>query len=238
MADELRKIVRETDRDRYLSTLLAPAEKQVHLFALYAFASEISRIPKLVSEPQIGEIRMQWWSDTLASLVGGHSVDHPVARALGKTIFENHLPVEPLQNLIEARRFDLYADRFPSLIELEGYLGETESVPMQMAAIILAPAEANIASAMIGSAGVAFGLARLVSRSGLEAKYVPVDENRDSLTLLAKKRLAEAQVAQVPESILPAVLPVCLTELYLNGQPSILRRHWHLWRAARAGTIR
>lgn len=225
--------MREADRDRYLATLLAPQEKQDGLFSLYAFAAEIARIPLLVSEPALGEIRMQWWLDTLDAISRGEAVDHPVAQSLRDVVLAHKLPVEPLQNLIEARKFDLYADQFPTAKELEGYLGETESVLMQLAAIVLDPAKAVLASAAIGSAGVAFGLARLLARDSLPGKFLPPGATKESLRGLAVKRLAEARQQSIPGQVFPAVLPVALTELYLKGMPSALQRQWVLWRASK-----
>ena len=58
-------LVRESNRDRYLATLFAPAEKRDALFALYAFDAEISRVRDLAREPMPGEIRLQWWREML-----------------------------------------------------------------------------------------------------------------------------------------------------------------------------
>lgn len=59
--------LRDTDRDRYLACLLAPADKQRPLAALYAFNAEIAQIRDLVHEPIPGEIRMQWWRDLIGN---------------------------------------------------------------------------------------------------------------------------------------------------------------------------
>ncbi len=47
-----RDIVRAHDRDRYLATLFAPADKRDALFALYAFNHEITRVRDAVREPR------------------------------------------------------------------------------------------------------------------------------------------------------------------------------------------
>ena len=38
------QLVREADKDRFLATLFAPADRRPHLYALYAFNIEISRV--------------------------------------------------------------------------------------------------------------------------------------------------------------------------------------------------
>ncbi|MGI9372926.1 MAG: phytoene/squalene synthase family protein, partial [Hyphomicrobiales bacterium] len=120
-------LVKQFDPDRYLATLYAPDEKRSALFALYAFSLEIARIRESVSEPMLGEIRLQWWRDTLGAIYSGQSQEHPVAEALSDAIKSGDVPQQALQNLIEARVFDLYDDPMPNVNDLEGYLGETSS---------------------------------------------------------------------------------------------------------------
>src|SRR5271166_2904071 len=59
------EIVRATDRDRFIATLFAPAERRGAIYALYAFNSEIARVREVAREPLPGEIRLQWWSDVI-----------------------------------------------------------------------------------------------------------------------------------------------------------------------------
>jgi 15-cis-phytoene synthase len=231
MAETCAEIVRLHDRDRYIATLFAPDAKREDLFALYAFAVEVARIPTLVSEPAIGEIRLQWWVDTVQATAAGQAVDHPVAQAFAGVMRRYELPVEHIVNMIDARRNDLYADQFASLADLEGYVAETEAALMQFAAMVLDREAAKLASGIVGPAGTAFGLARVLARS------VPISETVESVRELARKRLVEARRETVSKSLLPAVLPAALTELYLKGRPSALRSQWVLWRAARRGGI-
>ena len=127
-------LVRKLDHDRYLSTLFAPAPKRHHLLSLYAFNIEIARIREIVSEPALGEMRLQWWRDTIAALYEGNPGDHPVSQGLADAIKAGDLPQSAFQNLIDARVFDLYDDPMPTLNDLEGYLGETSSVLIILAA--------------------------------------------------------------------------------------------------------
>jgi 15-cis-phytoene synthase len=235
MADLCQEMVRDWDKDRYLASLFAPDDKRNHLFALYAFDTEIARIRTLVSEPQIGEIRMQWWADTFDSIAVGNTVDHPVAMQLATTVNEFSLPVEHLTKLIDARRAELYADQFPDLFSLESYIAETDAVIMQCAAMILDRQAAAEATTGIGNYASAFGLARLIANEDLRSKFMPKDESIETIRQHAQKRLAEARKGQVPRPLTAAVLPASLTELYLSGSPSPLRKQWKLWRAARSG---
>ena len=244
MSDHCQDLVAKADKDRFLSCLFAPQDARPHLFALYAFNIEIARIREAVSEPQVGLVRQQWWLDTLDGIYAGREQDHPVAQALVKAIAKGELPKHALQNLIIAREFDLFDDPMPTLADLEGYLGETSSSLIQLAALILGKGAAEAA----GLAGVAFGLAGVLRLQ--KARYLPSDMvqnfgQRETITQLcahARKRLKEAQALQgsIPASAIPAFLPVSLTKLYLSRierggtlEVTQFRRQVTLWWAAR-----
>src|SRR5476649_1148199 len=95
-------LVREADRDRFLSTLFARAEHRDALFALYAFNVEIARVRELAREPMPGEIRLQWWREILSGERDGEAVAHPVAAALRETLARRGFRAEPLLELIDA----------------------------------------------------------------------------------------------------------------------------------------
>lgn len=234
MADACQDLVQQWDRDRYLSSLFAPDVKRPHLMALYAFDAEIARIRTLVSEPQIGEIRMQWWADTLDAMGSDGKIDHPVASQLAVTIKECSLPIQHLVKLIDARRAELYADQFPDVFSLESYIAETDAVIMQCAAMILDRDAATQSTTTIGNYAAAFGLARLLANETLKTKFLPENQSIENLKQLTKKRLAEARQGKVPRAIRAAVLPATLTELYLKSPPSPLRKQWHMLRASRS----
>lgn len=244
MSDHCQDLVAKADKDRFLACLFAPAEARPHLFALYAFNVEIARICETASEPQIGLVRQQWWLDTLDGIYAGRTPDHPVAQALVSAVAKGDLPKHALQNLVIAREFDLYDDPMPSLADLEGYLGETSSSLIQMAALILGKGAPEAA----GLAGVAFGLAGVLRLK--KSRYLPrvmVQDLGEKQTIAqlcahASRRLEEAQVLQgtIPESAMPAFLPVSLTRLYLSRierggtlEVTQFRRQITLWWAAR-----
>ena len=242
-------LVRAGDKDRFLSSLFAPEARRPHLLALYAFNLEITRVRELVSEPRLGDIRHQWWLDTLDGIYAGEVAAHPVAEQMTTAIAAGGLPKHALRNLVLARQFDLYQDPMPSLASLEGYLGETSSTLIQMAALMLSGQSTADAA---GLGGVAYGLARVLC-SGRARAYLPADMVQehgevDTLTRLiqhARARLAEARTHVVPAAVRPAFLPVSLTDLYLDrlerrgsdalSRPlgvSQVRRQWRLWRVA------
>ena len=156
--------LREADRERYLSVLFAPRNKREALAALYLFNAETARLRDLVSEPLPGEIRLQWWRDVIAGMRADEAAAHPVAAPLLNVVARYDLSAPAFDNLLEARIFDLYDDPMPSRTDLEGYLGETASMLLQMACQVLNGGAAPPTADAAGHAGVAYGIATLIRR--------------------------------------------------------------------------
>lgn len=177
-AAHVAQLVRRGDPDRYLSTLYAPEEKRASLLALYAFSHEIAAIRSRVREPLAGEIRLQWWRDTIA---GGPEAGQgsPVAEALLAAIDRHDLPAQPFVDLLDARVFDLYDDPMPSRNDLEGYCGETSSALFQIACLVLDAGAARDAATLSGHAGCAFAIAEIARLMPYQLArgqcYVPLD---------------------------------------------------------------
>ena len=242
--DHCQQLVRKWDNDRYLAGVLAPEDKRGRLWALYAFDYEVARIRSTVTDPAIGEIRYQWWHDAVTAIYEKSEAEHPVIVALAEAIEKADLPRHAFINLIEARRFDIYDDPMPSLNDLEGYLGETYSVLMQMAARVLCGEAAFGLSDVTGPAGVAYGLCRLMCQLPVYCArgqcYLPIDmlekyqltsahvisgrrEQGVDVVLSelrhhTRRRMLEARerVSIVPVTALPALWPSSLVELYLQ----------------------
>src|SRR5271163_3052970 len=82
-------ITRRHDRDRFQTALFAPAARREALFALYAFNYEIARVREAVTQPMLGQIRLQWWRENIAAAFeGGGRRHHPVVEPLAATIRE------------------------------------------------------------------------------------------------------------------------------------------------------
>ena len=237
--------LREQDRDRYLATLVLPAESRPHITALLAFNADVAAIRARVSGPQPGEIRLQWWNDALTGSGHGEVRQNPLADALLQTIAQYGLPVGTLQRLIGARRFDLYDDPMPDLETFEGYAGETASTLFQLAAMILnqgEPVEQGDAAGHLGVAQAMIGHLRAlghVSSQGrimlpwsiLEANGVRETElfrARDSEGLhaalsqiaeLAEAHLQKARpaIAALPAALRPAFAAIAVLEQQLQA---------------------
>ena len=74
-------LVRRVDYDRYLTALFAPPPARERLFALYAFNHEIAKVRETVSEPMIGQIRLQWWREAIGGIHAGTPRKHMVVAA-------------------------------------------------------------------------------------------------------------------------------------------------------------
>ena len=235
-------VVRAEDPDRHLSALFAPAALRPHLHALSAFSVEVSRIRGAVSAPLPGEIRLQWWRDALAGETRGDLASHPVAAALDDTICRFDLPRTAFGALLDARVFDLYDDPMPSVADLEGYLGETASAPIRLAALVLADGADPGPADAAGHAGVAYGIAGLLRALPWHARegrlYVPKEvldrygvtredvvtgrggpgflQALTDLRKLARDHLSRAAAVPVPATIRSALLPGALVPGYLH----------------------
>src|SRR5262249_58031670 len=95
-------LVRAGDKDRWLATLFAPADRRAHLHALYAFNLEVARVRDLAREPMAGEIRLQWWREALAG-TRGEAAANPVAAALLEAVERHGLARQTPLRLVQAR---------------------------------------------------------------------------------------------------------------------------------------
>lgn len=241
--DHCEELVRAGDKDRFLATLFAPQKYRRALYALYAFNLEIARVRETAHEPMPGEIRLQWWRDVLGGAGRGEVSAHPIASALRETIVRYRLPPKMLEDLIDARTFDLYDDPMAGLADLQLYAVRTSAAVIDMASRILSDGR-DVAGDLAGHAGIAYAIAGLLRAFPLHASrhqlYVPADvltrhgvqtgdifdgkatvELRAALAELrvhVRQHLESAQklAADAPSTIAPALLPVTLVRPALD----------------------
>ena len=186
----MRKIAKAGDPDRYVAALFAPSDARRHLFALYAFNAELARIGEQVTEPQLGEIRLQWWRDALDQTIMGQTAGHPVADAIGRTALECGLSPELLHSLIDARHFDVSVKIMPGVFALDDYLAETAGTLFQLSADILGGGEEEAWPAA-KAAGLAYGLTGLMRALPLHAWRGRIDLPAD---LLLRHGVSQASI--------------------------------------------
>jgi len=100
--------VRKYDNDRFLTSLFAPAERREALFALYAFNLEIAKTREVVTEPVLGQMRLQFWRDGIEAVYADGSIPkHAVMEPLAAAAKEHGLTRAHFDRLIDAREADL-----------------------------------------------------------------------------------------------------------------------------------
>jgi len=238
-------LLAQGDRDRWLAALFVPADKRPHIHAIHAFAHEIERVPHIISDPRLGEIRLQWWREVLEGTRSGEAALNPVSAALLAAISERRLPAQALIDLVEAHRFDLYADPMPTLNDLEGWCGETSSALFRLASMVLSDGAENGSADASGHAGVAWGLTSILRALPFHAArgqcFIPKDvlarhgalpeaavaglnspamssalaELRNVAQLHLQK--ARAATALLPQDIRSAFVPLAVVPLYLKA---------------------
>ena len=112
------ELIRRHDPDRFLLSMFAPADTRPALWALFAFNHEIAKTRDVVSETQMGMIRLQWWRERIEQLYKEHSGEdsHEILGPLALAIKKYSLPEADFDTLLYAREFDL-EDVLPADIE-------------------------------------------------------------------------------------------------------------------------
>ena len=158
----VRDAARQGEPDRYVAALLAPIEVRADLIALAAFSADVRAIPAGVTEPMIGEIRLQWWRDAIEAMPAGAHCGHPIADALAPVVAAGRIETAPLLDLLEARALDLYPDPPPDRAAFEAYLDKTETALFRAADRLVAGAHARVASDLLSAVGQTYGMSRLL----------------------------------------------------------------------------
>ncbi len=234
--------VRRFDRERYLCALLAREPAREHLLALYAFNVEVARVREIVSEPVIGQMRLQWWRDAVAEFAKGTVRAHPVSQALARALAWRPVRPELIERLLVGREFDLTDEPPTTLDALESYAEETSSVLLQAALDLLGAGggEADEAARHIGIAWALVGLLRAVPFHARQRRlYLPRDlldaaavtpehifegrtraELREVAAEITARARAHLEAARrlnraVPREALPALLPAILVDRHM-----------------------
>jgi phytoene synthase len=235
--------VRQSDRDRFGTALLAPADRREALFALYAFNVEIAAVAERVSEALLGRMRLQWWRETLNAVYDGRPVAHPVAEALRQAVSQQQPSRRLFDRLIDAREADLTGTPPADLAALEAYAEGTAATVTMLAVEILgagdgaalpAARQVGLAWGLTGilravrfhaSAGRLFLPTALLAEHGVAGEDVLAGRSSAGLAAAgrriaarAREHLAGARAHQtdLPRAALPGLLTGPLTERYLD----------------------
>jgi NADH dehydrogenase [ubiquinone] 1 alpha subcomplex assembly factor 6 len=239
----LAALVRRHDPDRYQTALFAPAGRREALFALYAFNYEIARVRESVTQPMLGQIRLQWWREVVdAAYTGAMPRQHEVAAPLAAAIREHALTRAHFDRLIDTRERDLADEPPADLAALEAYAEGTSATLLYLAIEVLGVAEAGVVAAA-REVGIGYAVAGLLRAVPFHARagrcYIPADiaaraglDRADSANLRdsAGLRAAAAEIAEagarhlraarryrrdVPRSARAALLPSVIADRFL-----------------------
>ena len=192
----------------------------------------------------MGQIRLQWWRDSIAGLFAGAAIRHEIAEPLGAAIRAYGLEEAQFQTLIDAREADL-DDRPCATLQCLASYAEATSAPLVRLALQALGADepaAREAGRHVAIAWALVGLLRavpfharqhrlylpedLLSRRGVDERLLfelrPSPELRKvaaQVAGLAAEHLAKGRAVRraVPGRARPALLLGSLAGLYLRA---------------------
>ncbi|MCC7271850.1 MAG: squalene/phytoene synthase family protein [Alphaproteobacteria bacterium] len=235
-------LARRHDPERFLAALTAPAERRESLFAVLALEFEIARTREVVSEPLLGEIRLQWWDDALAAIAAGRPTPpHEFLAALAGAIREHGVEPELLRAMVEARRRDLDDAPPATLDDLVAYAAATGGAVARALAQALGGNDrpSQDAARDVGTAWSLVGLLRALphqarrnrmalpadalAAAGLTPHDVAAGRGRErirpivaAVAAVASDAIGRARTARPPRATLPALLPARLAAAHLR----------------------
>jgi 15-cis-phytoene synthase len=233
------ELVRRGDPDRFLAVMAAPVEARAQLFPLYAFNLEVARAPWVTQEALIAEMRLQWWRDVVENAQSGAARAHEVAGPLHALIRDFGLPVEVLDRLIAARRWDIHREPHDDVAALTAYLEDTGAGLMWLAARALgAPDTAEGPVRAYGWATAAAMYIRALPELSARGRHpLPEGVSPQDLARRGLDRLAEARKFRnaVPKDVAPALLPgwqaeSLLRQMVAGGSSPALSEAGKRWR--------
>lgn len=216
------ELVERGDRDRFLATMAAPPEARAVLFPLYAFNLEVARAPWVASEPMIAEMRLQFWRDVVEEIgQGAKPRAHQVVQPLADAVRAEDAGL--LDELIAARRWDVYRDAFEDEAHFERYIDATSGNLAWAAARALgaeAAAEAPLRD-MAHGAGVA-ALLRAVPELEARGRVPLLDGRPEGVRALADQALARLKSGKAGQGAIakparPAVFSFWRAEAVLKA---------------------
>ncbi len=207
--------LKKADADRYRAALFADEETREKLLLLYAFHLELAKVPELVSEPMIGQIRYQWWRDAIAEIYETDTVrKHEITTPLRELLLEYEIPRFWVDQLIDGRERDIDPRPFESLSEAQDYCTATSGALMKIAVKLCG----YDATDGVEAAGIAWGLTGLARAYGYYHATMLSALSYERLCAVAKAKYKEAttQLSDMPSESFPAVAYTALVKPYLK----------------------
>ena len=187
-------MVERADPLRFRAAMAAPVAARRILFPLYAFNLEVARAPWVTQEAMIAEMRLQWWRDVCEEISEGRPVRrHEVATPLAAAV--TAAGAKLLDDLVAARRWDIYRDAFEDTAHFDQYIDQTAGTLMWVAASSLGQADEGVVRDAAYGAGVAAWLHAIPEL--VEQGRMPLLDGTDAgVSALARKALERLKKAR------------------------------------------
>lgn len=118
--DYCRRLARSHYENFTVASWLLPRRLLPHFYAIYAYCRWADDLADEVGSAEQSLNLLDWWDEQLHDCYRGEAT-HPVFVALGSTIREFEIPIEPLANLLVAFRQDQLVTRYASAADLLDY---------------------------------------------------------------------------------------------------------------------
>lgn len=237
------RLVRRYDHDRYLTCLFAKGAAREAMFAIFAFNLEVAKTREMVSQPVLGQIRLQWWRESIDEIYQGTPRRHEVVLPLAEAVARHGLSRPHFDRVLDAREADLTDEPPATLAALESYAEATAAplLHLGLEALGVRAEPAFDAARDIGIAWALVGIARaipfharqkrillpaeLIAAAGVDRGDLLELRPHDGLsravlalsqTAWVHLNAARARRADVPAEALPALLSATLVESHLK----------------------
>jgi NADH dehydrogenase [ubiquinone] 1 alpha subcomplex assembly factor 6 len=209
--------VRAHDPERFLISLFAADEDREALHALYAFNLELARIAGLVSEPLLGQVRLQWWREAIEGIYAGAPRRHEVVLALSDAVHERGLPREMFETMITGREIELDSEPPGTMKQLESYLRATSGELVAAGLLIVGVGDGDDLMEAGRRAGIARGYLTVIralrSQAGRHHPLIPGE-------ILSRHGMTPEHIAQGQAS---STLPKAIEELSHRAQDHLMQ---------------
>ncbi len=234
--DACAAIVARGDPDRFAATMAAPLAARAPLLVLYAWNLEVARAPWASAEPLIGEMRLQFWRDTLT----GPRRAHEVAGPLHDLIHARGLPVDTMDALIAARWWDLGRAPHADAAALADYLDATAGGLMWLAARALGQTTGESAFRAWGRAAGLASYLQAVPALAARGRIPLVDDRPAAIAALAadsRAALPRPPTGPGRPALLAAWQAAPLLRLAARAPGRVAQGTLHLSEAGRRGRL-
>ncbi|KAI8894656.1 isoprenoid synthase domain-containing protein [Globomyces pollinis-pini] len=154
-ADYCANLVKKFDYENYLVALFSPQRDSI--FAIRAFNIETATIQDVVTDTNIGKMRLEWWKSVIENTFDGRPVEHPVSIQLAKALESNRLSKTWFIKMLRERESHLSQSQFPTIEKLEQFSENTASSLLYLQLEALGITDSKLDHA-IGHLGKAIGI--------------------------------------------------------------------------------